>query len=104
LKKKFHGKEALQKKRHGHNIEFWTLKMNHHGANKVGSMLIQFQSQKLIIVAVSFFCNASFPWNFFFNFDLTLTANNSGLKPLKLKNYHIFGILRTSAFSWYTLV
>ena len=32
----------------------------------------------------------------------TLTANNSGLKPSKLKNYHIFGMLRTSAFSWYT--
>ena len=33
----------------------------------------------------------------------TLTANNSGLKPSKLKNYHIFGKPRTSAFSWYTL-
>ena len=32
----------------------------------------------------------------------TLTANNSGLKPSKLKNYNIFGMLRTSAFSWYT--
>ena len=38
---------------------------------------------------------------FFFNFFPTLTAN-SGLKPSKLKNYHIFGIPRTSAFSWYT--
>jgi hypothetical protein len=50
------------------------------------------------------FCDASSPLNFFFNFHSTLTANNSGLKPSKLKNYHIFGILRTSAFSWYTLV
>ena len=32
----------------------------------------------------------------------TLTANNSGLKPSKLKNYHIFGMPRTSAFSWDT--
>ena len=31
--------------------------------------------------------------------SLTLTANNSGLKPLKLEKYHIFGILRTSAFT-----
>ena len=31
----------------------------------------------------------------------TLTANNSGLKPSKLKNYHIFRKRRTSAFSWY---
>ena len=35
------------------------------------------------------------------NFHPTLTANNSGLKPSKLKNYNIFGILRTPAFSWY---
>ena len=32
----------------------------------------------------------------------TLTANKSGLKHSKLKNYHIIGIPRTSAFSWYT--
>ena len=38
----------------------------------------------------------------FFNFHPTLTFNNSGLKPSKLKNYHIFGMPRTSAFSWYT--
>ena len=31
----------------------------------------------------------------------TLTANNSGLKPSKLKNYHVFRKRRTSAFSWY---
>ena len=43
-----------------------------------------------------------FIFHFFFNFHPTLTANNSGLKPSKLKNYHIFSIQRTSAFSWYT--
>ena len=43
-----------------------------------------------------------FVFPFFFNFHPTLTANNSGLKPSKLKNYHIFGMLRTSAFSWFT--
>ena len=37
-------------------------------------------------------------WLIFFNFHPTLTADNSGLKPSKLKNYHIFGMPRTSAF------
>ena len=31
-----------------------------------------------------------------------LLLDFSGLKPSKLKNYHIFGKPRTSAFSWYT--
>ena len=39
---------------------------------------------------------------FLFNFHPTLTANKFGLKLSKLKSYNIFGILRTSAFSWYT--
>ena len=30
----------------------------------------------------------------------SLTANNSCSKPLKLEKYHIFGIVRTSAFTW----
>ena len=38
--------------------------------------------------------------NFFLKFDLTLTANNSPLKSRTPKKYHIFGILRTSAFLW----
>ena len=37
---------------------------------------------------------------FFLKFDSTLTADNSGSKPPNLENYHIFGILRTSAFTW----
>jgi hypothetical protein len=41
------------------------------------------------------------PFNFFLKFDPTLTANNYGLKPLKLENYHIFGMVWTSAFTWY---
>ena len=35
------------------------------------------------------------------SFVLTLEADNYGLKPPNLKNYHIFGKLRTSAFTWY---
>ena len=38
---------------------------------------------------------------FFVKFDPTLSANNYGLKTPNLKNYHIFGKLRTSAFTWY---
>ena len=95
---------GVTKKRHGHNNECWALKLNQRGTIHVRPMLIQFQAPKINIVAVSFFCNASFRWIFFLKFDLTLTANNSGLKPSKLENYNIFGNLRTSAFTWYTLV
>ena len=91
------------KKRHGHNNEFWCLKRIAGPTNHVRRPFYSFQTSKLDIVAVSFFFDASFRWNFFFDFHLTLTANKSGLKPSKLKNYNIFGILRTSAFSWYTL-
>ena len=48
-----------------------------------------------------FFFTAPFPLNFFFKFDQTLTSHNYGLKHRNLENYHIFGILRTSAFRWY---
>ena len=63
--------------------------------------LIRFQDLKRKIAAVSFFFTAPFPSNFFSNIDPTLTAHNYGLKPPNLKNYHIFGKLRTSAFTWY---
>ena len=49
-----------QKKRHGHNIDFLGLKLNQHGSHMDGSTLIQFQGPTLIIVAVSFFFNASY--------------------------------------------
>ena len=90
-------------KRHGHNFEFWGLKRIARPANHVWRPCYSFQTPKIDIVAVSFFFNAASPENFFFKFHPTLTANNSGLKPSKLKNYHIFGKPRTSAFSWYTL-
>jgi hypothetical protein len=44
---------------------------------------------------------APFPLIFFLTFDPTLTANNYGLKPLNLENYHIFGMVWTPAFTWY---
>ena len=46
---------GVQKKRHGHNFEFWAPPLNQRGTNRVGPTLIQWQRSKLIIVAVSFF-------------------------------------------------
>ena len=94
---------GVKKKRHGHNFEFWGPKRIARPANHVWRPGYSFQAPKIDIVAVSFFLDIASPENFFFKFHPTLTANNSGLKPSKLKNYNIFGILRTSAFSWYTL-
>ena len=92
---------GVTKKRHGHSNEFWALPSNQRGTNHVGHTLIQWQGSKINIVAVSFFCDASFPGKKFSEFDPTLTANNFGLKPPNLKNYHIFGIARTFSFTWY---
>ena len=47
------------------------------------------------------FFTAPSPTNFFSKFEPTLTANSYGLKTPNLKNYHIFGKLRTSAFTGY---
>ena len=49
-----------KKKRHSYNFEFWAPKLNQRGTNMVGSTLIQWQRSKLKIVAVSFFCDASY--------------------------------------------
>ena len=92
---------GVTKKRHGHNNEFWGLKRIAGPANHVWRPGYSFQAPKIEIVAVSFFRNASFPAKNFSEFDPTLTANNFGLKPPNLKNYHIFGIARTFSFTWY---
>ena len=81
---------GVTKKRYGHNNEFWALPLNQRGTNHVGPTLIPYQSPKLNIVAVSFFRNASSPYNFFLKFDLTLTANNDGLNHLNPYVSHIF--------------
>merc|ERR1711934_621255 len=36
-----------------------------------------------------------------FQTPLTLNSHKSGLKNHRIKNYHIFGISRTSAFIWH---
>ena len=56
--------------------------------------------RKCIFDRVLFFCDTAFCcWKKLKN-DWTLTANNSPLKSRTPKKYHIFGILRTSAFPW----
>ena len=45
--------------------------------------------------------NKFLPSKIFLEFDKTLTANNFHLKTATPKNYHIFGILRTSASTWW---
>ena len=92
---------GVAKKRHGHNNEFWALKRIAGPPNHVRRPCYSFQDPKLNIVAVSFFGNARFYWNFFSKFDPTLSAYNYASKTPNLKNYHIFGIVRTSAFTWY---
>ena len=64
-------------------------------------MLIRFQDLKRKIVALGFFFTALSQLIFFFKFDPTLSAHNYASKTPNLKNYHIFGKLRTSAFTWY---
>ena len=98
---KRHDNYAVSKKRHGHNNEFWALPLNQRGTNHVGPMLIQWRRPKLKIVAVSFFFDTAFGCKKNWKFEWTLEADNYGLKPPNLKNYNIFGILRTSPFSWY---
>jgi len=55
-------KIGVPKKRHGHNNEFETLIRNQRVPIRGGYTLIQWQRSKLIIVAVSFFRNASYFW------------------------------------------
>ena len=70
--------------------EFWALKLNQRGTRHMGPMLIQFQGPKLIIVAVSFFGNASVHPIFSLEFDPSLRANNSGLNHLTPYMPYIF--------------
>ena len=53
---------GVTKKRHGHNIDFWVLKRIAGPSHMVGRTCYSFQASKLIIVAVSFFCNAFYFW------------------------------------------
>ena len=68
----------------------------------VGSTLIQWQRSNFKITGVVFFFNGSLflltePK---FHSRLTLSSNNSRSKPHTPNKFHIFGIVRTSAFRW----
>ena len=52
---------GVTKKRHGHNNEFWGLKRIAGPPNHVRRPCYSFQDPQINIVAVSFFCDASFP-------------------------------------------
>ena len=80
---------GVTKKSHGHNFDFSGLKRIGWVTNRVDHTCYSFQPRKIKIVAVTFFCDASFPSIFFSKFDLTLTANNSPLKSRTTKKYHI---------------
>ena len=87
---------GVTKKEICHNNENLVSKRIAPQDNPIGSSFYSFRASIPVIFALLFFCDA----DFFLKFHLTLTANNSGLKPSKLEKYHIFGILRTSAFTW----
>ena len=92
---------GVAKKQHSETNEFWGLKRRSGRPNHVRAPWSSFRLTKISIDGVLFFCDTTFHRIFFFNFDLTLTANNYGLKTPNLKNYHIFGILRAFSFTWY---
>ena len=101
FEEKIDWKRSRKKKTHGRNFEIWALILNQRGAIMVGSTLIQWQCSKLKITAVSFFYGSLFlltePK---FHSRLTLSSNNSRSKPHTPNKFHIFGIVRTSAFRW----
>ncbi len=90
----------MLKKKNCHNFEFSGLKRIAGVVHPMSYLGYSFQARKIKIVAVLFFLTPP-PTHFFLKFDLTLTANNSPLKTATLKKYHIFGILRTSALTWW---
>ena len=78
------------------------LPLNQRIKNRYVLRLIQWQNLKRKIVAVTFLWHRLFlGTNRKFQSRLTLSAYNSASKALNLKKYHIFGIPRTSAFTWY---
>ena len=102
---KFRGKfcweGGVTKKRHGHNFDFWGLKRIARPSNMVGRTCYSFQTSKLIIVAVSFFRNASyFCWR---SQNFTVVWLWPAITPVQnviRSMSHIFGKLWTLAFTW----
>ena len=92
---------GVTKKRHGYNFSFRVLPLNQPQNIPIGSTLIQYGGVKQKNVAVSFFLTPQFCKKKFLRFDPTLGSNNLGLKKCRIRNHHIFGIARTSAFIWH---
>ena len=92
---------AVLKKRHGYNFSFWLLLWIGPKKYHVRPMFYSCGGLKRKNVAVSFFCDTTILQKKFLRFDPTLGSNNSGLKNYRIKNHHIFGIARTSAFIWH---
>ena len=94
---------GVTKNIYGYNIAIQVKSLNQHGPNRYGSTLIQRFDLKRNIEHEFIFCYTAILQKKILRFDPTLGSNNSGLKNERIKNHHIFGIARTSAFRWYTL-
>ena len=92
---------GVKKKSHGHNFDLRVSPLIQAHTIPICPTVYQCWSLQIKIVAVGFFLDTDTFQNKYFENDRTLGSNNSGLKPLNLKKYHIFGILWTSAFTWY---
>ena len=92
---------GVTKKRHGHNFDFSALPWIGGLVHPIEYPSYSWRARKIKIVVVSFFCDTAFCCWKKLNNDWTLTANNSPLKSRRPKKYHIFGKLRTWAFSWW---
>ena len=64
-------------------------------------MLIQRFDLNRNIVATCIFFNTAILQKQILRFHPTLGSNNLGLKKCRIRNHHIFGIARTSAFIWH---
>ena len=93
----------VTKKRHGFNKPFWDLKWIGYQTYHVRTLFYSYGDPQCNIEAVSFFCDVATRGIFFLRFDPTLTVNNSGLKPLNIEKYHIFGKPWACSSTWCNL-
>ena len=92
------------KNKYGYNFPFQVLPFNQPKNIPIGSTLIEYGSMKLKIEHVFIFVTPPLCPKKILRFDPTLSSNNSGLKNYRIKNHHIFGIARTSAFIWHNWI
>ena len=92
---------GVKKNTYGYNFPFQVLPYNQSQNIPIVSTLIEYGSMKLKIERVFIFVTPPLCQKKILRFDPTLGSNNSGLKNYRIKNHHIFGIARTSAFIWH---